>query len=280
MQYLLELLPKRILAMIGGDIGDITEIRIRRDRPIKIAYRRGGRLLESNATLDDIDYILAVATQSSIYAYQDKLKEGFLPYHGGIRIGIAGEGVLDDGKLCGIKNINSLAIRLPHEVIGCAEPIAYLLDNYQSTILISPPGAGKTTLLREMARILSNKGNNVLVIDERGEIASSHDGKATLDLGRYSDIVSYVPKIEVYESAVRTMSPDIIATDEIFGAAEVNAIIDCVRSGVKVLATLHGDSVQGALSQNTYSPLRQSFKNAIILDKSPVAGSIKEVVKL
>lgn len=279
MSHLETLLPYRLRDTLTR-IDEIIELRIRRDMPIKVTYTGESKVLNIIATAEDIGYIVATATQSSIYAYQDKLREGFLPYDGGIRIGIAGEGVIDGGKLVSIANISSLSIRLPHEVRGCASSLKWLTDNYESSIIISPPGVGKTTLLREMTRVLSRGRTNILVIDERGEIASSQSGKAMLDVGISSDIVSYTPKAVVYESAVRTMSPDIIVTDEIFGSYEVGVIVDCIRSGVKVLATLHGESVQTTLDKPIYKPLREVMSYGIVLTRNPRVGSIKEVVKL
>lgn len=39
------------------------------------------------------------------------------------------------------------------------------------------------------------------------------------------------------------MNPDVVVTDEIYGAEEVDAVLDAMRAGVKVAASLHATGV-------------------------------------
>lgn len=272
------LLSKNVLLRLNN-IPSITEIRLRLNKPMWVYY--GDKAIKTDYIVkkEDIDYTVAVASHNSIYAVQDMLIKGYLSCNGGIRIGLSGEGVQEHGKLVTIKNISSLTVRLPHSIFGCADNLKFIVDDFKNTLLISPPGAGKTTLLRELVRLISNKGNNVLLIDERSEISASVDGINMLDVGGQTDILINIPKLACYESAVRTMSPNIVATDEIFGQEEVNCILDCVRCGVKVLATVHGDSVDGVLKSKAYSCLKDIICNYIVLSKLPKVGSVKEVIK-
>ena len=64
------------------------------------------------------------------------------------------------------------------------------------------------------------------------------------------------------------MSPDIIATDEIFGRSEIEAIFDAVRCGVKVIATVHSNGIE-SLMRSEYGRLGEIFDNAVILSKKP-----------
>ncbi|MDE5601832.1 MAG: Flp pilus assembly complex ATPase component TadA [Clostridia bacterium] len=147
----------------------------------------------------------------------------------------------------------------------------------RSTIIISPPCGGKTTLLRELARLISAH-KNVVVIDERYELAAVSEGVPTLDIGE-SDVVSGVPKAVAYENCVRAMNPDVIVTDELFRVADVAAICDVMRSGVKVIASVHGDSVDSLRASDTYCELIKRFELAVVLKRKPV-GQIKEIVEL
>ena len=182
---------------------------------------------------------------------------------------------MDNGKLRSIKNINSLVIRIAKSVQNLPTEVLPIINNFDNTLILSPPFLGKTTLLREMTRRLSDKGNDILVIDERNEISATVDGKQNLDLGANTDVMVGVPKIACYEGAVRTMAPDIIVTDEIFGEREVDCLVDSVRSGVKVMATAHACNIDKFLLNKSYAPLKEIMANYLLLGDS--VGAVKEV---
>ncbi len=254
---------------------ELCEIRVRSNKNL-VVYTFGGRYVTDYiATQEDIDYILKIATSRSLYAVEESIKCGYISCDGGIRIGLSGEAVLDNGKLRSIKNINSLVIRIAKSVQNLPMEVLPIINNFDNTLILSPPFLGKTTLLREMTRRLSDKGNDILVIDERNEISATVDGKQNLDLGANTDIMVGVPKIACYEGAVRTMAPDIIVTDEIFGEREVDCLVDSVRSGVKVMATAHACNIDKFLLNKSYAPLKEIMANYLLLGDS--VGAVKEV---
>lgn len=295
------------LARIIADsvkLENLTEIRMRIGRRLQLLTTTNPRLYPRQAggcyivTREDIDGIIARATNLSPYSVSDEMIKGYIPNRR-LRIGVGGEGVSDCGKLLSIKSISYLVIRVPHqiktaadgiigEVYGCfdgddgekgkasAKDIESV-KQVRNTVVISPPGCGKTTILRELARLLSAY-KNVVVIDERYELAAVCDGAPTLDVGD-SDIVSGVPKIIAYENCVRAMNPDVIVTDELFRESEVEAICDTMRSGVKVIASVHGDGVESLASSSVYARLLKEFDLAITLKRQPI-GSVKEIVRL
>ena len=239
---------------------ELCEIRVRSNKNL-VVYTFGGRYVTDYiATQEDIDYILKIATSRSLYAVEESIKCGYISCDGGIRIGLSGEAVLDNGKLRSIKNINSLVIRIAKSVQNLPMEVLPIINNFDNTLILSPPFLGKTTLLREMTRRLSDKGNDILVIDERNEISATVDGKQNLDLGANTDVMVGVPKIACYEGAVRTMAPDIIVTDEIFGEREVDCLVDSVRSGVKVMATAHACNIDKFLLNKSYAAQRNNGK--------------------
>ncbi len=254
---------------------ELREIRVRSNKNL-VVYTFGGRhVTDYIATQEDIDYILKIATSRSLYAVEESIKCGYISCDGGIRIGVSGEAVLDNGKLRSIKNINSLVIRIAKSVQNLPTEVLPIINNFDNTLILSPPFLGKTTLLREMTRRLSDKGNDILVIDERNEISATVDGKQNLDLGANTDVMVGVPKIACYEGAVRTMAPDIIVTDEIFGEREVDCLVDSVRSGVKVMATAHACNIDKFLLNKSYAPLKEIMANYLLLGDS--VGAVKEV---
>ena len=245
----------------------ITEIRLRKNKPLVVfegakkmyPMTDAGRYV---VTQEDIERVMGFATDFSLYAVNDQLTKGY-PVKNGVRVGVAGVGVVEQGKILTVKDINALVLRVPHEVKGCAEEIMTKLydgDRLKSTLIISPPGAGKTTLLRDMARIVSEK-ENTINIDERFEIAGV---ECSVDVGE-SEVMSGVEKRSAYQFAIRSMSPSLIVTDEIFSSTDVDSIEDVLRCGVKIFASIHGDNLQSIMKSKIFERLHSVFEVFVTL---------------
>ena len=266
-----------------GDEKNIAELRVRVGRPLIACGVNGKRKVVSSygapyiVTQKDVEDVLARATNMSFYSASDEMKRGYVPCKH-YRIGVGGEGILEGGKLMGIKNIAFLVIRVPHQIKGIADKIAadvFRDGKPRNTLIVSPTGGGKTTLLRELARIAS-KRFNVVVIDERYELCAMSKGVPLLDIGD-AEVVSGVPKKDAYENCVRAMNPDIIVTDELFGIEDVKSVLDVMRCGVSVFATLHGESVDGVQSSE-FAPLVDAFDVVYVLGKNPVGTIIEKKI--
>lgn len=280
-ENLFELLPLSISALLKDGV---CELRLRTGRPL-YAYDGaewffvgdgGKRYVASQA---DLDYVLGKASGYSMYAVTDNLVKGYIPWRGGIRIGVAGEGVTEGDRLHTLKNVSSLTIRVPREVRGAADKVirrVLVKRDFKNTLIISPTSAGKTTMLRELARLTSDAGLNVVIIDERFELSAPFKGLPTLDVGACTDIVAGVPKLTAYENIIRSMNPDVIITDEIYGEAEVEAVLDAIRAGVKVGASLHASDVCD-LKGSVYEKLADAMEVLVILTKQTRAGEIKRI---
>jgi stage III sporulation protein AA len=208
---------------------------------------------------------------------------------GGHRIGVCGEVVYENGKIKNIKNICSLNIRVAHQIFGCADTVMpQIIVNgiFQNTLIVSPPGCGKTTLLRDIIRLLSNgiktlgfSGKNVSLIDERGEIASCYEGVPTLDIGIRTDVMSNIDKSTGMSMVIRSMAPDIIATDEIGSSDDVLSIKAAILSGVKVIFTMHGDSLKSILENPNIKELLDMniFSKIILLSSGKIPGIVEKI---
>jgi stage III sporulation protein AA len=184
-----------------------------------------------------------------------------------MRIGASGAVVSEGGRVSALKNIASLNIRIPHEVKGCAGEVSYIVDGGLKNILVvSPPGAGKTTLLRELTRLYSEKLYNILLIDERNEIAAVSDGKSILDAGDFTDVMAGAEKKLVYENAVRSMRPDMIVMDELFGEDDAEGICDIARAGVRVMASVHARDTE-ALKNTPFERMLRFFDFFLVLER-------------
>lgn len=95
-------------------------------------------------------------------------------------------------------------------------------NTFCHTLLISPPGCGKTTYLRDIIRLLSDgtdtiTGKNVAVVDERSEIGNRTREGIGFYLGNRTDLMDHCPKAAGMLMMLRTMTPEILAADEIGG---------------------------------------------------------------
>lgn len=184
---------------------------------------------------------------NSVYAYVDEISNGFITVLGGHRVGITGRPLYKDGKVYNIKDISSLNFRVAREVIGAADELinqVKINGVFVNTLIISEPGVGKTTLLRDLIRQISDLGNEVSVIDERSEIAACFRGVPQNDVGRRTDVMDGVSKVDGIRMMVRAMRPDFIATDEIGTDEDADAIMYAINSGVGVIATSHGKGIE------------------------------------
>lgn len=287
-----KVLPEHILKPIVGRLNyeKIYEVRLRSNRPVALNY--GGKfyfLSETGLSCESENAIVAEpkliaevvvrATDYSLYAVNDQLKAGFLTIRGGLRVGIAGEVVRDGEAVCTVKNFTSVNIRIPHEVKGAADkPYKFCCQNdLHNTLIVSPPGAGKTTVLRDLARQLGNRfpALNVLLVDERNELAASYLGEAQLDVGIHTDIIANSSKAYAFSAGIRALAPDVIITDELSGAPDAAAVEYAAASGVKVFASAHAsDHLDIALKPGFESLIKKRiFSRFVDLSMSQGAGT-------
>ena len=248
----LSFLPNDIRAAVSNlNYNYLSEIRLRRGQPVIVEYKGEYKFLTAfgiseerkNALmLADIAPIINSATNGCIYNYTEQMKSGFITVKHGIRIGIAGEYVTHGSEVQALRNITSLNIRIPHNVLGCSQ---FLVENLffnslHSTMLYSKPGFGKTTMLRDLAISLgAAKKINILIFDERNEIAAIDGEGNGFDLGERVDVVRCYNKKSAISSAIRAMKPDLIITDELYGEEDICAVEYAVNCGICVIASSH-----------------------------------------
>lgn len=248
----------------------IMEIRIRLNSNIMLRTYEGIHFLDIIATSNLINEIVRNATKNSLYAYETEISNGYISYDGGIRIGIIGKGNISEGNFIAYKNFYSLCIRIPRQIFNLKKEINDILEDFENTLIISPPGCGKTTLCREMARILSNT-NDTLIIDERYELCGE---TFTMKMGMQCDLVSGIAKSVLYENIIRTMSPQIVVCDELFGNDDIEAIKRITLSGIKCLATYHAKNIR-----DIPKSLVSLFTWIILLNSNPHVGSIQSITR-
>ena len=272
-----ELLPQKIAEVLKriDDDAPLTEIRLRRDAPMELVFDGADRIVYGNnaspmTTADDLREICARMQAFSSFAWENERRDAYLTVHG-CRVGLSGRMVRSQNGVLGFSGIGGLNIRIVREVIDCAKPLLPFLQCSGilcSVLLISPPGCGKTTLLRDLIRIASNglygiRPKRVGVADERFELSGASDGSIPFDLGLRTDVLSGVLKSDAAERIVATLSPQVLAVDELNTVRDAAAVIEAKGKGVAVLATAHGDSVVGVARR----PYLKRLFDAAVFDR-------------
>ena len=251
------LLPPRMAAELTealyGQTGHLEEIHLRAGRCATLTV--GGRNLPTSLILTSLELttLLTHLCGGSLYAYAQTINQGYMTLPGGIRVGVAGRAVCEEGRVIGVCEIAGLCIRLPHLHRNVGRPICRLLrclnggETAPAGVLIyAPPGEGKTTLLRAVAAGMAGGDGmppmRTVVVDTRGELGFDGDDPALC-----LDVLQGYPRAKGVEIATRTLSAQLIVCDEIGDTEEALSLISTHHGGVPLVATAHGGSVEELL---------------------------------
>ncbi len=221
--------------------------------------------------------------QSSVYAAQSELRNGFLTLPGGHRVGVCGKVNVENGKIISLTEISGLNFRIAGEVKGAADFIMPYIkgeDKLLNTLVISPPACGKTTVLRDIARQLGGDMRmRVGIVDERGEIAAMQGGKAQYDIGFLTQVYTGCPKADGMLMMLRGLSPDVIITDEIGTREDEEAIFAIINSGVKIICSIHGYDLEDVKRRGLINELTEAevFERKIILSRKEGPGTVEKI---
>lgn len=284
-----------ILQKLHPDFAKLQEIRIRVGNPFLVVYEGKEHFItESGEMTQDGKEAFVVSQKEvretmeyisnySMYAFEEELRRGYITIRGGHRVGVAGKMIWERDGVRNMKHITFINIRMAHQILGCADDVLPYLRQGNSichTLLISPPRCGKTTLLRDLIRQFSNGGKGyagmtVGVVDERSEIGACYRGKPQNNLGIRTDILDGCPKVEGMMMLVRSMAPDIIAIDEVGSGKDVEAMEYVMSCGIKLLATVHGNSIDDIQNKPLLGKLvrEKVFERYILL----AAGKIGKI---
>ena len=243
-------LTERLMAAVSDRGGTIEEIRLRAGRTATLTV--GGENLPTPVVLTsaELTAILTHLCGGSLYAYSQTINQGYITLPEGVRVGVAGRAVCEDGRVIGVCEITGLCIRLPHRHGNMGGYICRLIRHLNNgttaprgVLIYAPPGVGKTTLLRSVAAGMAGEDGQpplrTVVVDTRGELGFDCDTR-NLCL----DVLRGYPRARGVEIATRTLSAQLIVCDEIGDMEEAMALISTHHGGVPLVATAHGGSVE------------------------------------
>lgn len=260
-QNVLNFLPWRVrdeivrLCDLYGGIGSLSELRLRATS--RGAITVGGKRLPLAAEISEseLSELLTRMCRGSLYAYRDRIAEGYITLGGGVRVGICGRARYDGGALVGISDITAMTVRVPTDEFFDTEALYSAWRGSRGLLIYSPPGVGKTTALRSLvSKIAAGVDTQVVIVDEREEIPTEPYRALSVD------ILRGYKRCEGMQIALRNLSPDIIAVDEIGRREEAEAMLDSLNSGVGIIATAHAATLAEVMKRKSLAPF---FENGV-----------------
>lgn len=274
-EYALSFLPVRIAECVRKAAalyhGTVGEIRLRTDCPVFITVGRKNIQCGAGCTPDEMLSVLRALCGNSLYCHSETIKDGYICTPAGLRAGVCGRAVTEDGKIISVTDITSVAIRIPHRFPGAADGLCRIIADrdFRGMIIYSPPGEGKTTALREICARLAAKPYSlrIAVIDTRFEICGALGGDLSIDA------LEGYPRAKGMETAVRTLSPQLIVCDEIGCAADAVAVEESFGAGVPCVISAHASSLEELCMRDYMKRLIDSGAFSCAVGLSPKDGA-------
>lgn len=242
-EEVLETLPFHLQVLTLEHLDDLQEIRLIYGYPV--VFNQGGKMIKR----DEIR-----VSKRDMQHVRDKIGGFRADWRAGIN------GTLH--RFAGVPNrydsLVGVVIRLARAIPGLAEPLRPYLDGHGSIMLVGRPGTGKTSLLRDVVRVIADsKGQACVAVDTSNEIGGDGDVPHPV-LGDALRVQVGVPSRqgEVLRMVIANLTPEVMVVDELgYHGNDVQHVETCSRRGVKVIATLHGETLRDVVQNPAFWPL-------------------------
>ena len=269
------ILPMHIRdAILCAGANPIEEIRLHSGRMLTVTSRQKNLGCGIVVGEREIQEIFNRMCGGSLYAFEDTIRQGYIPLEGGIRVGICGSAACENGKIIGVHTVTGLMIRIPHAISVNTDAILRSFFEKQAfggMLIYAPPGVGKTTLLRAIAKDAASPryGRHTIIVDTRGELNVDLNNSALL-----LDVLNGYPRDVGIEIAVRTLGAELIICDEIGAMADARATLGAANCGVPIIASAHASSLEELLERPAIKILHRAhvFKTYVGLSRYAQGG--------
>ena len=249
-EQILQTLPPELGEIIAPNIRDLDEIIIDKGRPL--AARAGDLRIQYPYRISDLIF------EKADTQIQNAVKLGWRE-DGRIGIPSTLHRLSREINLAGLSIM--ITIRIGRALYGVAEPLRdilnYAVTHRQGIAIIGPPAAGKTTLLRDIARIMSERmGEGLMIIDTSNEIAGDSDIPHRI-IHKARRVPVGDPKLQAakFARSVANGGPQGLLSDEVGYRDDIPIILQNAPRGVSVTATLHGRDLARVLRSENLWPL-------------------------
>ena len=254
---LMRLLPRNVKKALEG-VGEIEELRLSVGRCGWVRKNGENLPIEVYMQKNELEELVLAMCGGSLYAHTDNICRGFISLGDGVRVGLSGRAVTENGRVSGIRDIESICIRIPHSVTVDASDAVFWLEKFDFTrgiLVYAPPAGGKTTYLRNVALALSSgeRVRHVVVVDSRDELCYSL-GSPSLCL----DLLRGYPMGYGIEIATRTLGAEVIVCDEIGGAEDAKSILAVQSGGVPLVASAHAKDLSDLMRRRSIAELHRA----------------------
>lgn len=252
---ILETLPRRVYAELErladgcvGGVGAVSEVRLLLGCGSSVRIHGRRHRLSARVSAAEMEATFTALCGGAVYAHRDTITDGYICAAGGVRVGVCGQARYECDRLVGVSDVSALIYRLPTARSSLAEELYVAYARCERGMLIySRAGVGKTTALRTLLPMIAEREPwcAVVAVDERCELSEE----------RGVTVLRGYKRAAGMDLALRTLGADVIAVDEIGGAAEARLMRESLRSGVKFIATAHAECLGDVLARDGTAPL-------------------------
>ena len=143
-----QILKEKLIDKSKKVINTLEEIRIRSNGVLMLKFLDEDEILSRNIQYQEILETIQIMCDNSIYSYQREICMGYITVRGGHRVGIAGNCIIENGRVININYISGINFRIARQIIGSSNNLLpFVLRKEEHTIyntlIISPPGVRK-----------------------------------------------------------------------------------------------------------------------------------------